>query len=258
MTRILSGLLALCLCLALVDRAAATDSRRMVGEEEALEWRGVGRLNVAGRRFCTATLISETVAVTAAHCLHHPRTGVRIQLSEMRFVAGLRLGNFAAARRIVRAAIPDGYVHSSRADARTLHLDIALIELAQPIQRATAAAFPVGSPLAGYEALALVSYSRDRAFAPSIERPCRVRTSMARVAAIDCRVTYGASGSPVFVERAGRTKLSAVVSAMGRAPDGAPIALAVMAQPAIEALMDKLARTPASHAPPLRRPVSGR
>ena len=46
----------------------------MLEAEEAVALRGVGRLNVAGTRFCTATLISETVIVTAAHCLFDPRT----------------------------------------------------------------------------------------------------------------------------------------------------------------------------------------
>ncbi len=254
MTRFLAALLSAILLATAAPPDAMADARRMVGETEALEWRGVGRLNVAGRRFCTATLISETHALTAAHCLHHPRSGVRIRVSEMRFVAGLRLGAFAASRRVVRAAIPDDYVWGAKADPRTLGSDIALIELAQPVASEEAASFPVGSPLAGYEPLALVSYSRDRAHAPSIERPCRVKASLRRVAAIDCTVTYGASGAPVFVERGGEARLSAVVSAMGRSPDGAPIALAVMAQPMIDALRAKLARAPLEQAPPRARP----
>lgn len=246
MKRFVSCLLAL-LTLATFTPPAAADARRMVGEAEALQWRGVGRLNVAGRRFCTATLISETVALTAAHCLHHPRSGVRIRLSEMRFVAGLRLGAYAASRRIVRAAIPKEYVHSAKADPRTLRFDIALVELAEPVARANAQAFPVGSPLAGYEPLALVSYSRDRAHAPSIEERCHIRATMRTIAAIDCRVNYGASGAPVFVERGGLTTVSAVISAMGRAPDGAPVALAVMAEPMVNDLLATLERTPRVH-----------
>ena len=55
--------------------------------EEALAFHGVGRLNIAGSRFCTATLIAPDVIVTAAHCLFHPQTGKRVPESELRFVA---------------------------------------------------------------------------------------------------------------------------------------------------------------------------
>ena len=86
-------------------RAAAAEGpeRRLLAPEEAVAFRGVGRLNVAGTRFCTATLISETVIVTAAHCLFHPRTRAEVPLAEFRFVAGLRMGKSAALRRVVRA-----------------------------------------------------------------------------------------------------------------------------------------------------------
>jgi protease YdgD len=232
---------------------ASANAPRMITEAEAVAWRGVGRLNVAGRRFCTATLISDRLAVTAAHCLFHPRSGARTQLSEMRFVAGLRLGAYAASRRIVRAAIPDRYSFERSANPASLSFDIALLELSQPIPMAEATAFPIGAPLAGYEPLALVSYSRDRAYAPSIERPCRVRTTMRRIAALSCKVTYGASGAPVFVERGGEMRVSAIVSAMGHGPAGAPIALAVMAEPVIDELREKLESLPARHAPPRSR-----
>ena len=39
--------------------------RRMLLPEEAVTFRAVGRLNVAGSRFCTATLVSPTEVLTA-------------------------------------------------------------------------------------------------------------------------------------------------------------------------------------------------
>jgi hypothetical protein len=233
---------------------AHAEGSRLLGEAEALSWRGVGRLNVAGLRFCTATLISETRVVTAAHCLHHPRTSARVPLDELRFVAGLRLGDFAASRRIAHAAIPDGYTHRREADPGPLRDDIALLELASPIGAERATPFQLGAPPEGPEPLTLVSYSRSRPHAPSIESPCHVRSASPLILAVDCAVTFGASGAPVFVERAGQTQLSAVIAAMARAPDGAPVALAVSVAPAIAALEAKLQAARSASATTMRRP----
>ena len=73
----------------------------MLGPEEAAAYRGVGRLNIAGTRFCTATLIAPAVVLTAAHCLFHPRTGARVP------AAGAPLRRRAPARRgaAVRRAV---------------------------------------------------------------------------------------------------------------------------------------------------------
>ena len=72
--------------------AQEAPERRILSGEEGAAYAGVGRLNIAGRRFCTATLVEPSVVATAAHCLYHPRTGARVPVSELRFVAGFRRG----------------------------------------------------------------------------------------------------------------------------------------------------------------------
>lgn len=61
--------------LALTFPAVADETpQRMVTEAEAPLWNGVARLNIAGNRFCNAVLISDSEAVTVAHCLFHDLT----------------------------------------------------------------------------------------------------------------------------------------------------------------------------------------
>ncbi len=217
----------------------------MLDEVEAQAWRGVGRLNIAGRRFCTATLIAPAIVVTAAHCLFHPTTRRPEDPRAMRFVAGLRLGGYAASRRVRAYATHPAYEYNGRATLHTLSSDVALVALDGPVEDADATAFRVGPFRATDAGMTLVSYARDRAHAPSIERRCKVTTTLWPVAALDCDVTYGASGAPVFAEGAGGPQVVAVVSALGRS-GGGRVALTVAVAP----LMEQLTRVLAAAAAP--------
>lgn len=219
--------------------SADGDERRMLGDAEALDYRGVGRLNIAGARFCTATMISDRLILTAAHCLFHPVTLRPVPLDALRFVAGLRRDAEAAVRDVVRAATLPGHVIGAEADYAQVRLDLALLELAEPVLDAAAAAFPV-APWDADGALAIVSYARDRAHVASIQEACPVRATADGVAVLDCPVTFGASGAPVLRTRDGETRLIAVVSAMGRDLEGDDVALSVIAAPRLEALQAAL------------------
>lgn len=220
--------------------AADLDGRRLLPPEEAAAFRGVGRLNVAGTRFCTAALVSEREILTAAHCLFHPRSLARVPLAEFRFVPGQRMEQNLGVRRVVRAAIPPGFVALAAPAANDLKPDIALLELDAPVEPA-AAPFAVGALAADDDGLAIVSYARDRAQAPSISENCPPLGAIDQLLVIDCGVERGVSGAPVLAGQGAARRIVAVVSGMGSLPDGAEIALTALAAPWIETLRADLA-----------------
>lgn len=245
---------ALALLCCLLAGAAGAQEKRMLGDGEAEAYRAVGRLNIYGARFCSATLISETLVLTAAHCLYSPVLRRLVRVEGLKFVAGQRRDQEAAVRGVTRMAVLPEYRFDPQADVAHVASDIALLELEAPVPAALAPAIGVGAmDLA--ESFDIVSYSRERAWAPSIAGPCDVRTSAGGVMAmLACAVNSGASGGPVLSRGPEGTRLVAVVSAMGQDFEDQDVALTVIAAPRMAALRAALRDAPAAITRPLKRP----
>jgi protease YdgD len=199
--------LIMALCLA---SAAQADEARMITSAEQPAWNAVGRLNVAGNRSCTATLISDTEVITAAHCLFNPRTGHQAAPDTIRFVAGFRQGEYAALVRVDAVALLPAYAYTGlTADLTTISSDIALLHLSRPVLRSEAV------PLAVLDLVAagpvdVVGYGRDRPQIISIRANCPVLDKVQGAWLLDCPVLPGLSGAPAVM--AGGQGLVAVVS----------------------------------------------
>lgn len=211
---------------------------RTLSASEQMAYRGVGRLEFEDG-YCTATLFTETLALTAAHCVYDRHGGLR-RTADMWFRAGVREGRDQALRQVRRiAAHPDYRWNGPSTTMEEIALDVALVELDQPLLTTEFPNYDPGELPPPGGAVALLSYGKGRDRALSLQEPCRVMTRMGAVAQLDCESEPGTSGSPVLArEPNGTLRLVGVVSAKGETTTYA--AVASEALPDLHRAMDGL------------------
>ena len=179
-------------------------------------WEGVGLLNVENRSTCTGTLIRPDLVLTAAHCLYDSDKGEMMDPRKIEFRAGWRDGK-SIARRFGKTAI----IHPRYGDGdgttlsiEQIRYDVALLQLADPIQSTHADPFRVDRGIRSGGEVSVVSYGQGRNDAPSRQRACAVLEYYNGVVSMSCDAVPGSSGSPVFALRDGNPRVVGVVSAI--------------------------------------------
>lgn len=182
-------------------------------------WEAVGRLNIGRGGMCTGALIAPDIVLTAAHCLFDGRTGRQVDPTTIEFLAGWRNGR-ASATRQVRDAVPHpDYVFNGPTGNDTVAVDIAVLKLNSPINRPTIRPFPTGKRPRKGASVGVVSYARDRADSPSIQKECHVLARRQGTLVLSCEAFFGTSGAPIFADIAGDPQIVSVVSAMATIRD---------------------------------------
>lgn len=192
--------------------------RRVPIESTAWPWAAIGRLNTSTGRYCTATLIARDAVVTAAHCVHDPRTGRRVRPSTLHFLAGYQRGSYVAHAigRSIQVAAPAQSGEAAGIDR--VADDWAILTLAAPLSVRPIPVRPTESETvaAPKGSLLRAGYSQDRPHLLAVHEGCSVKQYLAhgRVWLTDCDATRGDSGSPVLVRRGAAVDLVGITAAV--------------------------------------------
>lgn len=199
------------LALALALPATGDDSRRiMLTEQAQKDWDAVGRLNIRGQGYCTATLIAPDLVLTAAHCIANRRTGRVVHPDRVHFLAGFRKGSYSIHGRVATIRPATGYFDGGRPTAR----DVALVRLSAPVAADVVAPIGLAAQTSVGQEVATFSYGRDRSFILSTEPSCHIIGREGTLLGTSCEATPGVSGAPLILSTRDGPRVVGVVAAM--------------------------------------------
>jgi protease YdgD len=176
----------------LPGRAAASET------DAAFLEASVGKLNVSGVGSCTAVLVAQDLALTAAHCLYNKRAGRWVDPSFVHLLLGYDRGTFAFHSR---AAHYDHGEYSE--DSRPSASDWALVRLEQAAPERFVPLSPLAAMASQEYAVRLAGYGRPKLHLLDSSEKCLVRLEGALLIG-DCPANFGMSGGPIVDQPSGK------------------------------------------------------
>jgi protease YdgD len=258
------------------DPPAAGTGRRLIADASQYPWSAIGRLNFGGGGFCTAFLIGEREALTAAHCLHDKRGNKPWRPRDLHFRAGYQQDKHVAESGIESYVVADDFVPGAEPVTANADADWALLRLKRPIGRVAGylgilpADLPEVARLAQRpEALLKSGYRIDADNVQTITRECRAvgHLSGSTMLLHDCPTIHGDSGAPILTlsndtvrvvgmhvwmvqHRDGRSGGAAIVPAAWQTVGTRPMASLALLE---AGLLGRQSQPPSPGAGPLRR-----
>lgn len=186
--------------------------RKWVNSAEA-PWRMIGRINLAGRGHCTATLVSADQVLTSAHCLWNRETDNWFPAQYITFVAGAEKENYQGYSTATSYQAAPGFNPHNLNSPDLIRHDWALLQLEKPLGTTLGYLKPAFEKHLTIEQKILqAGYRADRPYVLTVENNCSIEAFYEKRSVIrtSCNTLSGDSGGPVLIKQNNQWKLAGI------------------------------------------------